>query len=94
VEIASRGGSGWQTLCDGRVDREGAEVDPATRRLFISNAGDDPRRRVGRGDHSNRRIVTAIVNVGDGPQTVAADPSKHRAWVVNVAANSISVIER
>ena len=40
------------------------------------------------------RAVTHTVDVGDGPLTVAADPSTHTAWVVNFRANSISVIER
>ena len=43
---------------------------------------------------SQKRAVTDTVEVRDGPQTVAADPSTHTAWVVNYADNSISVIER
>jgi DNA-binding beta-propeller fold protein YncE len=43
---------------------------------------------------SNTRAVTDTVAVGAGPRTVAADPSTHTAWVVNFAANSISVLER
>jgi DNA-binding beta-propeller fold protein YncE len=31
---------------------------------------------------------------GDGPQSVAADPSTHTVWVVDFTDNSISVIER
>ena len=53
------------------------------------------RRSVGVGDrfpkavrHRHRRSRR------DGPQTVAADPSTHTAWVVNFRGNSISVIER
>jgi len=42
---------------------------------------------------SQKRVVTDTVQVQDGPQTVAADPSTHTAWVVNFRANSISVIE-
>jgi len=38
--------------------------------------------------------VTDTFEVRDGPQTVAADPSTHTAWVVNYADNPISVIER
>ena len=43
---------------------------------------------------SNTRAVTDTVAVGAGPRTVAADPSTHTAWVVNFAANWISVLER
>jgi DNA-binding beta-propeller fold protein YncE len=38
--------------------------------------------------------VSDTVQVRDGPQTVAADPSTHTAWVVNFKDNSISVIVR
>ena len=40
------------------------------------------------------RTVTDTIDVGDGPQTVAADPSTHTAWVVNYKDNTVSVIER
>jgi DNA-binding beta-propeller fold protein YncE len=43
---------------------------------------------------SEKRVVTDTVEVGDGPQTVAADPSTHTAWVVNFTDNTISVIKR
>jgi DNA-binding beta-propeller fold protein YncE len=43
---------------------------------------------------SDRRVVTDTVEVGDEPQTVAADPSTHTAWVVKFRGDSISVIER
>lgn len=43
---------------------------------------------------SQKRAVTDTIVVRDGPQTVAADPSTHIAWVVNYTDNSISVIER
>jgi DNA-binding beta-propeller fold protein YncE len=43
---------------------------------------------------TEKRVVTDTVAVGDGPQTVAADPSTHTAWVINFQDNSISVIER
>jgi DNA-binding beta-propeller fold protein YncE len=43
---------------------------------------------------SQKRAVTDTVQVRDGPQTVAADPSTHIAWVVNFKDNSISVIAR
>jgi DNA-binding beta-propeller fold protein YncE len=43
---------------------------------------------------SEKRAVTDTVEVRDGPQTVAADPSTHTAWVVNFTDNTISVIKR
>jgi YVTN family beta-propeller protein len=43
---------------------------------------------------SQKRAVSDTVQVRDGPQTVAADPSTHTAWVVNFKDNSISVIVR
>jgi YVTN family beta-propeller protein len=43
---------------------------------------------------SEKRAVTDTVEVRDRPQTVAADPSTHTAWVVNVTDNTISVIKR
>ena len=49
---------------------------------------------LGVGDRFEKRTVTDTVEVGDGPQTVAADPSTHTAWVVNFKGNSVSVIER
>ena len=40
------------------------------------------------------RTVTDTVPVGSGPQGVAVDPTSHTAYVVNVADDTVSVIER
>jgi YVTN family beta-propeller protein len=81
-------------------------VDPTSHLLYVSNRGSatvsvvDPSLSsvidtiaVSAID-SQKRVVTDTVGVGDGPQTVAADPATHTAWVVDFRANSISVIER
>jgi hypothetical protein len=43
---------------------------------------------------SQTRTVTDTIDVGNGLQTVATDPSTHTAWVVYFQDNSVSVIGR
>jgi DNA-binding beta-propeller fold protein YncE len=43
---------------------------------------------------STVRAASIPMSDGDGPQSVAADPSTHTVWVVNYTDDSISVIER
>jgi YVTN family beta-propeller protein len=67
-----------------------ATVDSDAHTVFVTNSGSASVSAI----DSEKRAVTDTVAVRDGPQTVAADPSTHTAWVVNYKDNSMSVIER
>jgi YVTN family beta-propeller protein len=70
---------------------QGIEVDPSTHTLYVATTG--PGGTVSVID-TETRTVTDTVQVGSGPQGVAVDPTSHTAYVVNLADDSVSVIER
>jgi YVTN family beta-propeller protein len=67
-----------------------ATVIPDAHMVFVTNSGSASVSVI----DSQKQAVTDTLDVGESPQTVAADPSTNTAWVVNFKANSISVIQR
>ena len=78
------------TITNVGTNPDAVAVDPATRTVYVANAGDGTVSVI---DESTNKVTGTPIRVGANPDAVAVDPATRTVYVANAGDGTVSVID-